>query len=97
MSRGSVAQLYVNGLGPVSSTPPSGEPAPSSPLATTLAVPEVVIGGRPAAVQFSGLAPGYVGLYQVNVFVPADAPAGIQPISISIGGVTSQTSQIALR
>jgi uncharacterized protein (TIGR03437 family) len=48
-------------------------------------------------VQFSGLAPGFVGLYQVNAVVPADAPAGIQPLVVSIGGVSSQTSQLNIR
>jgi len=35
---------------------------------------------------FSGMTPGIVGLYQVNVSVPSDAPTGTQPLKLSIGG-----------
>jgi minor extracellular serine protease Vpr len=87
--RGEVVQVFVNGLGPVDRQPASGEPAPAEPLARTLATPVVMIGGRPAAVGFSGLAPGHVGLYQLNVVTPGDAPSGTQPLVVSVGGVDS--------
>jgi uncharacterized protein (TIGR03437 family) len=95
--RGSVAQLYVNGLGPVDNPPASGEPSPASPLARTRVTPSVTIGGRPAQVSFSGLAPYFVGLYQVNVTIPADAPTGIQSIVISSNGVVSKTSNLPIQ
>jgi uncharacterized protein (TIGR03437 family) len=87
--RGQVAQLYANGLGPVSNTPASGDPALSSPLSSTTATPLVSIGGQPAQVLFSGLAPGFAGLYQVNVVVPASISAGNQPLTLNIGGVSA--------
>ena len=59
-------QIYCTGLGPVSNQPASGYPASSSQLAETPTTPMVSIGNVPARVLFSGLAPGYVGLYQVN-------------------------------
>ena len=65
----------------------TGDPAPSATLARTLATPSVTIGGRPAAVSFSGLAPGFPGLNQVNFVVPADTPPGMQQVVVSIGGV----------
>ena len=87
--------IYCTGLGAVSNTPATGSPAPSSPLAETIATPIVTIGGVQATVAFSGLAPGYVGLYQVNVPVPAAAAAGSAvALSISIGGQTSNTVTI---
>jgi len=95
--RGRPAQLYVNGLGPVDNPPPSGEPSPASPLARTRMMPTVTIGGREAQVSFSGLAPYFVGLYQVNVTVPAEAPAGIQPIVISSNGVVSKTASLPIQ
>lgn len=97
VERGRVVQLYLNGLGPVERPVPSGEPASAIDLNRTVQLPEVTIAGRPAVVQFSGLAPGFVGLYQVNAVVPAEAPAGIQPLVVSIGGVSSQTSQLNIR
>jgi minor extracellular serine protease Vpr len=87
---GQAIVLYCNGLGPVTNQPASGAPAPGSPnFATTTTTPVVNIGGQPAQVLFSGLSPGFVGLYQVNVTVPAGLSAGNQPITIAIGGNTS--------
>jgi uncharacterized protein (TIGR03437 family) len=87
--RGQVIQLYCNGLGPVTNQPASGAPASANPLSLTTTLPVVMIGGQQAKVQFSGLAPGIVGEYQVNVVVPDDIQPGNQPITISIGGQTS--------
>jgi uncharacterized protein (TIGR03437 family) len=92
--KGRVIQLYVNGLGPVDSPQKSGEPAPTDRLVRTRFTPEVTVGGRPASVQFSGLAPGFVGLYQVNVVVPADAPSGPQPLQITINGARSKEATL---
>lgn len=93
VARGHVVQLFANGLGPVTNQPLSGYPAPTSPLAMTTTTPVVTIGGvtAPASdVQFSGMTPGNAALYQINVVVPAGiASAGLQPVTISIGGVVS--------
>jgi uncharacterized protein (TIGR03437 family) len=90
--RGQQIQLLVNGLGPVSNTPPSGEAAGEG--STTSATPTVTIGGVNAPVISSGLAPGKVGLYLIALTVPQDAPAGNQRVVVSIGGVDSKASQI---
>jgi len=63
--------------------------APGDNTTVTATVPVVTIGGQPATVQYHGLAPGYAGVYQVNVQVPTNISAGNQPITISIGGNTS--------
>jgi uncharacterized protein (TIGR03437 family) len=94
---GDVVELFANGLGPVNNQPPSGSPAPSSPLATTKTQPTVTIGGTAANVSFSGLAPGFPGLYQVNVTIPAGVAAGTPNISVSIGGQTSTAATIPLK
>jgi len=58
----------------------------------------VTIGGVTANVQFSGLAPGYVGLYQVNAQVPAGSATGSSvSVTISMGGVTSNTVTMAVQ
>jgi len=87
--RGQTIQLYCNGLGPVSNAPADGVPASASPLSQTTTTPVVTIGGQSAQVVFSGLAPGFVGLYQLNVTVPAGIGTGNQPVTISIGGAAS--------
>jgi uncharacterized protein (TIGR03437 family) len=95
--RGQVVQLYANGLGPVSNQPASGDPAPASPLAETKSMPVVMIGGQQAAVSFSGLAPGFAGLYQINATIPQNLSPGNQPVTVSIGGQTSKASGIVVQ
>ena len=103
---GDAIQIYVTGLGratpngnPVGNTLKTGDVAPASgnPLYRTVETPRVTIGGVDAAVAFSGVAPGFAGLYQVNVTVPAGAATGDDvPLTITIGGA-SDTATIAIR
>jgi len=96
--RGGFISIFCTGLGAVNPSPPSGVPAASIQLSTTLRNPSVTIGGAAAPVQFSGLAPDYSGLYQVNVQVPAGvAPGDSVPVVLFIGGVVSNTATIAVR
>jgi beta-glucosidase len=90
--------IYCTGLGPVTNQPATGAAAPGNPLAATTTQPLVTIGGVPAQVLFSGLAPGSVGGYQVNALVPSDAPTGDAiPVTVSVGGVASNAVQIAVQ
>ena len=91
-------QIYCAGLGPVTNQPADGAVALSVPLSKTTTTPQVTIGGVPATdVTFSGLAPSFVGEYQVNVLVPAGVAAGSAvPVTVSIGGATSNTVTIAV-
>jgi uncharacterized protein (TIGR03437 family) len=96
--RGDTLELYLNGLGPVGITPPSGEPTPATlPLSYTGVPPTVTIGGVNAPVTFSGLAPGFVGLYQVNAMVASNTPTGNQPLVVSIGGVASPAANLPVQ
>ena len=95
---GSIIQIYCTGLGAVTNQPPTGSQSPGSPLAETTTTPAVSIGGVQATVLFSGLAPGYVGLYQVNALVPKESGVGSAvPVAILMGGATSNTVTIAVR
>lgn len=93
---GTVVQLFLNGLGPVTNQPASGDPASLAVLSTTMAQPVVNIGGQNAPVIFSGLTPGTIGLYQINATVPA-VGTGLQPITVTIGGITSSVSHIQIQ
>jgi uncharacterized protein (TIGR03437 family) len=94
----SIIAIYCTGLGPVLHQPPTGAAASVTELSPTLVPAAVTIGGVPAKVLFSGLAPTFVGLYQVNVEVPAGvSPGDAVPLSISIGGAVSNTANIAVR
>jgi len=78
--------IYANGLGPVSVPQTSGGASSTTQLVGTNAGPTVTVGGAPASIIFSGLTPGSVALYQVNVGIPTNAPTGTQPLRLSIGG-----------
>jgi uncharacterized protein (TIGR03437 family) len=92
--RGGSIVIYANGLGPVSVTQTSGEPSSSTQLVGTNTAPTVTIGGSTGGIIFSGLTPGFVGLYQVNVSIPTDAPTGTQPLKLSIGGQDTTLSLV---
>ena len=89
-----VISIYATGLGALTTPVTAGTAGPSTPLAYTVGTPTVTIGGMQAVVSFSGLAPGLVGLYQLNVTVPAGVPAGAQLLQIDIGGVLSNTATL---
>jgi len=90
---GALVEFFANGLGPVTNQPASDQLSPGPPnLAQISPLPVVTIGGQQATVQFAGLAPGFIGLYQVNVYIPTGLAAGNQPITISVGGKTSPGS-----
>jgi len=94
---GEPVSLYATGLGAVDNRPDTGKAASPVLLSNTLERPAVSIGGRDAAVGFSGLAPGFVGLYQVNVSVPTDLVTGEHPVVLNIGGVSSNTVKLPVR
>lgn len=77
---GEVVVSFWTGLGRTDPWLAAGLPAPVSPLSRS-AQPEPQIGGQPAKVTFAGLAPGFAGLYQVNVVVPAGLKPGRQAVT----------------
>jgi len=85
---GETIEIYGTGLGPVIPFVPAGIPSPGFPLAQSFR-PEVLIGGRPAAVRFAGLAPGMIGVYQVNAVVPPGLRPGRQFVAWRLGTVSS--------
>jgi uncharacterized protein (TIGR03437 family) len=93
--RGEELVLFASGLGEVQPPVASGTAAPSSPSAGTVIAPTVRVAGATAEVRFSGLAPGFVGLYQVNFVVPPDA-SGTVPVSLEIGGITSNSVSMSV-
>lgn len=88
--RGEIVQLYATGPGAMNNAIVDGAGAPRSPLNSTRSTPQVFIGGVPAEVQFSGLAPDLAGVWQINAFVP-NRPfiAGRVPVQVYVDGVDS--------
>jgi uncharacterized protein (TIGR03437 family) len=91
----SVVTVYVVGQGPVDTAVTTGAPSPGAPVAHATQPVSAVIGGRDAPVQFQGLSPGGIGLFQVNLQVPALA-AGDSALVITIGGAESNTAMLAV-
>jgi minor extracellular serine protease Vpr len=97
-SAGEPIVIFCTGLGPVTNTPATGEPAPLDTLSWTTTVPTVYIGNIQATLNFWGLAPGQIGMYQVNAFVPAGVAAGSSvAVTISMGGAVSNEVTIAVK
>ena len=82
--------MFASGLGAVDPAAVSGAATPVSPPAGTLAAPIVRVGGAAVETRFTGLAPGFVGLYQVNFIVPGGV-SGTTTVSLEINGVAGNT------
>jgi len=85
---GSVLVLYLMGSGPLDNPIATGSVAPPSPLSREALTTTVSVGGASALVQFAGMAPGFVGLVQMNFVVPNLQP-GDYPMQVTIGGTVS--------
>ena len=95
---GSVIELYATGLGAVQNPPADGAEASLTVLSRVVEDVQVKVGGRTARVLFAGLTPGTIGLYQVNVEIPADAPTGdAVAVVVTQKGVGSNTVTIAVK
>jgi uncharacterized protein (TIGR03437 family) len=87
-TRGDFVLIFGTGQGPVDiaitdGTPPSG-------LATATSSTRVLFGAVDGNVLFSGLAPGFVGLWQMNVVIPEQPfVKGAVPVVAIVNGISS--------
>lgn len=82
--------ILATGLGRTSSQPASGDASPLDPLALALTPPVVSIGNTRLEITYAGLAPGQVGVYQINATVPYNIPEAVQvPLTIAVGNVST--------
>lgn len=94
---GDVVVVYCTGLGATNPAAITGRASPSDP-GVAVVQPTATIGGVSAPVQFAGLTPGLVGLYQVNVQIPAGVTPGSEvALVITQGGIASNSVKIAVR
>lgn len=100
--RGSIIQVFGTGIGPIVGAPPDGEiPGTAVPGP----IPEVIIGTGlvpPANIQYSGLAPTLVGLWQINVRIPENIPpSATVPFVVRLNSIPNnqlpQLTTIAVR
>ncbi len=110
--RGSTLSLFGTGQGAVSPAVPDGNAAPSEGTVATVAVPTadsrtclsrqpsvcVAVGTAFAEIQFSGLAPSAVGVWQLKIKVPLEIQAGdAVAVRAIINGTATNTVTVAIR
>jgi uncharacterized protein (TIGR03437 family) len=90
---GSYIALYATGLGAVTPAVPVGAQTPTSgALSNVNNMVTAFVGGVSAPVTFAGLAPGYIGLYQVNIQIPSSIPSGRRRVFlVAPNGYSTQT------
>jgi uncharacterized protein (TIGR03437 family) len=81
--------MYLVGLGATNPSVASGAATPPSPYHPVTLQPTVTVGGQSANVAFAGLSPYFVGLYQINLQVPASATAGELTVDVTQNGVAA--------
>ena len=97
---GAITTLYITGSGILSPALRTGAaPASGSPISQlpkpTLPV-EVTVAGQPAAIDFLGNPVDVVGVTQINYQVPANTPAGVQQVVVTVGAVQSQPANLTV-
>jgi uncharacterized protein (TIGR03437 family) len=95
-SVGDEVVAWFTGGGPVNAAGPlvTGSPAPNG-LSNITGSSAVTVGSIPATVDYIGLTPGSIGLYQVNFVVPSIAK-GTYPVQITIAGQVSNKPVITV-
>ena len=96
IKRGDVISILAVGLG--ATNPPAvtgAQPTPGT-LANCVTKPEVRVAGVAVVPDFCGLAPGTVGVYQVNFKIPDGVASGKQSLLLTIGGISSPAVNITL-
>ena len=94
---GDVITLYLTGMGATNPPVATGTLAPTSQLATTAVQPQVRIDTASADIAFSGLTPGGVGLYQINIRIPVNIRTGDLQLVVSQSGIASNTAIVPVR
>jgi uncharacterized protein (TIGR03437 family) len=79
---GAVSPAIATGATPDPSTPYTQLPAPTASVAVT-------VGGVNAPIAFAGIPSGLAGATQINFVIPMTVPTGLQPVVVTIGGISS--------
>lgn len=77
------------GLGPTN--PPMMTGIAATTAAPTTTPVQVMVGTTPVIPSFAGLEVGSITDYQVTFTIPENTPAAAQPVTITVGGVSSNT------
>jgi uncharacterized protein (TIGR03437 family) len=91
---GDVIILWGTGFGPTNPLAPVGALTPTGTTYNTANPVTVTVGGMPATVYGAALAPGYAGLYQVAIQIPASLQNGDYPVIATIDGASSPSTTL---
>ena len=94
---GQPVSVFVTGLGAGDPEVETGQLPLVDPLSMTAVIPVATIANMPAEVAASVFAPNLVGVYQLNIIVPASAPTGAQQLGFTIDGVQSNAVPINIQ
>jgi uncharacterized protein (TIGR03437 family) len=81
--------IYLTGMGKTDPEIPAGQPTPDGYEVAVLTPPEVDINGWGLAVEFAGMVPGEVGVYEIRCSVPEGIPEGLEKTLRIIQGGSS--------
>jgi uncharacterized protein (TIGR03437 family) len=93
---GEVLHLYATGQGVVTPAIDDGVAAPAQPLSTSSNFPNVFLGDRQLAILYNGLAPGFAGVWQLDVAIPKDAPTGPAIVLSVVNGIAANPIPVAV-
>ncbi len=91
---GDILILWGTGFGPTTPATPVGIPIPGDTTFLASNAPTITVNNVQAAFYGAALAPGYAGLYQVAIQVPAPLADGDWPIIATVAGVSSPTGVV---
>ena len=95
---GESLMIYLSGMGATNPPVASGQVAPGAKVGDTLASaviqPEVEVDGQTAQIEFAGLTPGGVGLYQINFVVPNNVSAGSVQLTVTQQGIAANATTL---
>jgi uncharacterized protein (TIGR03437 family) len=93
---GDTVMVYLIGTGALDNPIANGVAAPMNVLSRATAGSSATVGGQPAQIYFLGMTPGFVGLAQANVTLPS-LPSGQYALTLTVGGIASNTVQINMQ
>jgi uncharacterized protein (TIGR03437 family) len=89
---GETITIYLAGMGATLTGVPSGSPSPGA--FQTSVQPTVLLDGQNCFIQYAGLTPSGIGLYQINFVVPTNARSGNLSLVVTQGTVPSNATTL---